>query len=266
MSDEEKSIFKTIYSAHIGDALDSERVEAALIEKKGAVRYRDAYYVKFPVGEAWCFDYGVVVCWDLSIDARRQLVLDLEKVVLNAVKEDFSEQYSFRVDTDKAFKIQHDFIVLDSDDKLTRLALSHAFAQSTKLQVFEDSAQGVIQRNAWVSRDLASTGQIPMTRRELAKLRGTLYATSSDISLHFNLLDTPEFFWDYPELELYYLALAKYLDLKPRIEILNHKLETIHALLDMLASEQHHKHSAFLEWIIIVLIAVDILIYFLPGH
>ena len=36
--------------------------------------------------------------------------------------------------------------------------------------------------------------QFPLNRKELAKLRGRLFATSSDIILHFNLLDTPEFF------------------------------------------------------------------------
>jgi uncharacterized Rmd1/YagE family protein len=56
--------------------------------------------------------------------------------------------------------------------------------------------------------------------------------------------------------------LAKYLDLQQRIEILGKKLATLQNMLDMLAEEQHHKHAAFLEWIIIILIAVDIAIYF----
>lgn len=88
-----------------------------------------------------------------------------------------------------------------------------------------------------------------------------MFATSSDITLNFNLLDTPEFFWDYPELENYYQGLVKYLDLRPRMDIINKKLETIHDLLDMMAQEQYHKHSAFLEWVIIILIAADIVVY-----
>lgn len=53
----------------------------------------------------------------------------------------------------------------------------------------------------------------------------------------------------------------KYLDLRPRMDIINKKLETIHDLLDMMAQEQYHKHSAFLEWVIIILIAADIVVY-----
>ncbi|MFT7300634.1 MAG: putative Rmd1/YagE family protein, partial [Porticoccus sp.] len=47
-----------------------------------------------------------------------------------------------------------------------------------------------------------------------------------------------------------------------------HELSTIHELLAILATE-HHKHAAFLEWIIIVLIDIDIdidiVVYLLPN-
>ena len=131
-----------------------------------------------------------------------------------------------------------------------------------KLEFFEEQAQAVISENAYLSQQLAQTGKVPLTRKELAKLCGTLFKTSTDINLHFNLLDTPEFFWDNPNLEGVYQQLSKYLDLLPRIHILQKKFDTIHNLVDMLSTEQNHKHSAFLEWVIIILIAVDIAIYF----
>ncbi|WP_417535681.1 hypothetical protein [Methylophaga sp.] len=46
-----------------------------------------------------------------------------------------------------------------------------------------------------------------------------------------------------------------------RINVLNKKLESIHELLDMLANEQNHKHSSTLEWIIIILIALEIVLF-----
>ena len=264
---------KTIHLALLSEQLDSELTEKILIGDKGAVRYRDAYYLKFDAAEAWIFSYGVLVCWNLTVDQRLQLINDLKPLLIKSCELDYStgqngylvsEQYSYLVDETKTFRIQHDILLIDNHDLLCRLALSHAFAQSAKLQFFEETAQQLIQNNKAISKNLAATGQIPLSRKKLAKLRGLLFDTSSDITLNFNLLDTPEFFWDYPEVESYYLALAKYLDLKPRIDLLNYKLSTIHELLEMLASEQHHKHSAFLEWIIIILIAVDIVIYFLP--
>jgi len=255
---------QTIYIAHLGESIDVVLAEKRLINDKGAVRYRDAYAIKYQAGEAWLFNYGVLVCWDLTTDERQQLYLDLSDLTPESNEKLLCEEYRYRIDSTESFRVQHDVIHLDDSEPLIRLALSHAFAQSTKLQIFEARAQKVIQENRSISKNLAEKAKSSLSRRKLAMLRGQLFETSCDITLHFNLLDTPEFFWDYPEVENYYLILSKYLDLKPRIDILNHKLATIHEMLEMLASEQHHKHSAFLEWIIIVLIAIDIVIYFLP--
>tara|TARA_R110001592_G_scaffold33316_4_gene115622 strand:- start:3333 stop:4130 length:798 start_codon:yes stop_codon:yes gene_type:complete len=263
MSTEASSSYKVIQLAHIGSHL-IPNADEFLINQKSAIRYRDAYYLKYPNGEAWLMEYGVLVSWDLKADEQQQLCNDLKVWFVDAGLDQVSERYSYHLNQEAELQIRHDVISLNSEDKLVRLALSHAFAQSTKLQVFEDRAQQVISKNRSITKELAATGTIKLSRKKLAQLRGVLFDTGSDISLHFNLLDTPEFFWDYPEMEPYYSSLMKYLDLKPRIDILNHKLATIRELLDMLASEQHHKHSAWLEWIIIILIAVDIVVYFTP--
>lgn len=109
---------------------------------------------------------------------------------------------------------------------------------------------------------LAKTGKIALNRKDIAKIRGTLFSTKSDIILHYGLLDTPDFFWEYPEFEAIYNAVVRYLEIHQRVDLLSKKLATIHELFEMLADEQKHQHSSFLEWIIIVLIAIEIVIYF----
>ncbi|HBF08963.1 MAG TPA: sad1-interacting factor 2 [Gammaproteobacteria bacterium] len=257
------SDFKRIHIALLGSFLQKEEADGLLIKQKSAVRYGDAYWLRYHEGEAWVFNYGVAVCWNMSNDERQELFSMLEPIIHNPVARPLSEQYTYIIDDKASIKVHHDHIILDNDDPLSRLAMSHAFAQSEKLGFFEEKARTVIEHHRFLSKELANKGHISLSRKELSKLRGTLFDTSCDISLHFNLLDIPEFFWEYPEVEHYYKQLAGYLDLVSRVNILNKKIETIHALLEMLASEQNHKHSAFLEWIIIVLIAVDILVYFL---
>jgi len=261
-SETSKQTTSRIDIAHIGGHVNAEQAERQLIDGRGAKRHRDAYYLKFAKGEAWFFEYGVVVCWDISKDEWQALYTLLAGLVDTPMSQPVSEQYGFGIEASAQFNIHHDFVTLPVDEPMIRLAISHAFAQSEKLVFFEERAQEVIKKNRTLAEDLAASGKIRLSRRKLSKLRGMLFATSSDITLHFNLLDTPEFFWNYPALEPYYVRMRQYLDIPSRLEILNQKLATIHALLDMLATEQNHKHSAFLEWIIILLITVDILIYF----
>jgi uncharacterized Rmd1/YagE family protein len=44
-----------------------------------------------------------------------------------------------------------------------------------------------------------------------------------------------------------------------RVEVLNKRLDLIKELFDMLASELHNSHSNTLEWIVIILIVVEVL-------
>jgi uncharacterized Rmd1/YagE family protein len=157
-------------------------------------------------------------------------------------------------------RIQHDHIEIQSSDFKVLLALSHAMAQSIKLAAFESQAIETIRATSHLPESLAREGKIKLNRKEMAKIRGKLFLTKSDIILNYDLLDTPEFFWEHPEYQAMYSMAANYLEIQQRTDVLSKKLETIHELLEMLADEQKHLHSSVLEWIIIWLIMVEILI------
>lgn len=232
-----------------------------LTEAFRSTHYREASRIELGDSEAWVFDYGVIVFWGASEDTKQSLLQGLQEFVSEPLERKENERYRFELNSPE-LRVHKDVVSLTDNEPLSRLAVSHAFAQSMKLSVFEDLAQNVIEENASIPSGLSKTGKILVSRKELAKKRGLLFGTKSDILLHFNLLDTPEFFWDYPELEPLYHLVARYLEVLPRVNLLQKKLETIHELLDMLAAEQNHKHSSFLEWIIILLIAFEIVYAF----
>ncbi|WJG07753.1 RMD1 family protein [Aliiglaciecola sp. LCG003] len=245
----------------IADTIDIKYLENHFAKTFVSTRYRDALHIDLPKGQVVIFDYGVIVTWGIS-DSKKQFIMDeMASVVKLKTNLDW-DMYGFEVKTDEAFSISNDKLILPSSKTLTLLAISHAFAQSHKLEIFEARAQKTIDDNSHLTDELAKTGKIPLTRKQLAKLRGALFQTKSDITLHFSLLDTPEFFWDYPATQEFYSTTVNYMELAQRIELLNLKLQTIHELFDMFAAEQNHKHSSFLEWIIIILIAVEIVLFF----
>ena len=216
--------------------------EQVLLSNERGVRYRDAVLITLPGGEAWVFDYGVVVFWAVGEDERLSL---LQRLRINEIPVDSDSQEHFRFVTDgQEVRISQDTIILPDDNLLTRLAISHALAQSLKLSEYESQAQITIQNYSALPMALAETGKIALSRREIAKIRGRLFSTKSDIILHYGLLDTPEFFWEYPEHETTYNVVARYLEIHQRVDLLSKKLETIHELFEMLADEL--KTPAFL--------------------
>ncbi|KPJ92715.1 MAG: sad1-interacting factor 2 [Gammaproteobacteria bacterium SG8_15] len=224
-----------------------------------AVSYRNVLQLNWQGGEAVVFDYGVVVFWHVAPAERSALLELLKEYAREPLTDLLDDEFSYELNAAQA-SLKDDHICLNDDDILTRLSVSHGIAQSTKLGQYEARVQKTITSTEYIPESIASTGKSGLKRKELAKMRGFLYLTKSDVALHYDLLDVPEFFWEYPELQSYYSLIADYLEVRPRIEVLNKKLETIQDLLQMIADEQKHAHSSLLEWIIIWLIAIDIVI------
>ena len=250
-----------VESIVIAHSFDKVALHEFIIKNYRATHYRDVLHIEVGHGEFWLFDYGVLVCWGVQEEDKQSFLNRLEEYILRPVPTQEFEQYRFVLGS-ATDRMHTECINLMSTEHWARLAVSHALSQSVKLGQFESRSQTVIEENAYIPRELAVHGKVPLKQKQLSRLRGMLFSVKSDIVLNFNLLDTPEFFWDYPELEPLYAMVSRYLDISSRIMVLNKKIETIHELFEMLASEQHHQHSSMLEWIIIILIAVEIGLFF----
>lgn len=225
--------------------------------------YRDVVHVAMEkhglAFDVFFFSYGVTVFWG----ADRETGLKILKEEMTP----FEQQKSNDIETDiftfgygDSIKIVEDEITLPNDSILTKLAISHGIAQSVKLGAFETSLQKTFQLTKLIPEDLAKYGKISLSRKEIRRKMGELFIARNSVNLNMDVLDTPEFFWEYPELEPLYLMMANYLDVRTRVEILNQRLNVIHGLFEMLATELNHSHSNRLEWAVIWLILIEVII------
>ncbi|MDD2870839.1 MAG: RMD1 family protein [Candidatus Gracilibacteria bacterium] len=221
-------------------------------------KYKNFCIIKFEEGLSFIFDYGSVVNWNLSYDDSKKILDELEKFEISPIDENIFEEFFYEEKEGGELKISNDKVYLSTTTIEEKIGVSHSMAQSIKLSYFETATQNTIEETKNIPNNLAKTGNILLKSNEISKMRGNLFMTKSRINLHYDLLDSPEFFWEYPELLKYYETTANYLEIKTRIEVLNKKLEVIHEMFQMLADEQKHKHSSLLEWIIIWLIVVEV--------
>lgn len=110
-------------------------------------------------------------------------------------------------------------------------------------------------------RTLAATGTVELSKKEIHMLIGTIFLEKCAVNLLTTVLDTPDFFWDASDaLCVLYDAIFEYLEISDRVEILNARFEILEAMLDMLRDHQQNEHSSFLEWIVIILIVIEVII------
>ncbi|MDX5152437.1 MAG: RMD1 family protein [Acidiferrobacterales bacterium] len=249
-----------IYALCFSDYFEFPQLQQHLLTSERCAAYRNALHVEWRQGDVFVFDYGVLVFWRLAAGEREAFLAKVAPFAKSALKNTLDDEFTFETGSEKSF-IKNDHIHLQDDEILTRLAVSHGIAQSTKLAQFENRIQQTINDTVYIPENIARTGSAQLSGKELSRLRGRLYITKSDVMLNYDLLDVPDFFWEYPELDSLYSIVADYLEIRQRVEVLSKKLETIHELFDMMADEQKHRHSSMLEWIIIWLIAIEIVIF-----
>ncbi|KAH6849965.1 hypothetical protein B0I37DRAFT_370351 [Chaetomium sp. MPI-CAGE-AT-0009] len=213
--------------------------------------------------EVFLFEYGVVVIWGMSATQEQRFLKEIAKFELEKLAPDDveTEKFNFYYTHEYQARIYNDFITLrDKGNYMTKLAISHALAQSVKTSLFEELIASTIDTCKNIPAQLALTGKIALTRSEINMQIGELFILRIGVHLNGSVLDTPELFWVEPQLEPVYQAVRSYLEMDQRVGLLTERLDVIADLLAVLKEQLSHGHGEKLEWIVIVLIAAEIVV------
>lgn len=230
--------------------------------------YKDVLHLSFLYkrGEVFLFPQGCVVLWGLRRHEELSLLTSLQAFSLSPLEKPEMDSFCFRIEkkthmyTQDRFNLDVIALAPDDDDTSVKLAISYGLTQSIKLASYEESIQKTIKVNARIPEELGAHGKITLSRRAISKRMGEIFLERSYVNLTSEYLEMPEYFWQFPSLEMYYLMAEKYLDVPRRASALNHKLDVLQEIFDMLNNQLQHSHSSMLEMIIILLIAAEIII------
>ena len=148
------------------------------------------------------------------------------------------------------------------DSVLAKIAFSSGLARSTKLAVLESLLSDYFESTKSIPDVLSRGGRMPFTRSFISQKTGQLLSIRAQLNLYSELTDSlPDLFWDSRHelgLEGYYDQVGKALDTNIRIKVLNEKMDYAQEIASVLRQQLSEKHGIRLEWIIILLIAVEV--------
>lgn len=179
------------------------------------------------------------------------------------------QDYPVQIDSDLhvGFAIDNEKITLREYSRINLIISAHVISQSVALELYEQKLSDYYERSRELI-DSADTYSI-FKRARLARFAKQLVLIRHDMLIDLLLLDKPNILWDNEDAEMLYNRLASYLDLKDRFDVVEYKLNSIKDDIVMVMDLTNHNHSSFLEWIIIILIAVEICMglyeWFGPG-
>lgn len=218
-------------------------------------------------GEIFFFQHGCFVTWGLYKNAEKAFLNEIKKFSIEPLEKIEKDKFIFRRGKQTRIaphsRFNADIITIDTEDANNvqiKLAISYGLAQSVKLEAFEESIAKTVADNSHIPNELAVKGRISLSRRAISKRIGEIFIERSSVNLKSDYLDIPEYFWRYSNLESYYIMTEKYLDIPKRVNALNHKLDVLHETFDVLNNQLQHRHSSMLEFVIILLIFIEIVL------
>ncbi|CAL5872451.1 uncharacterized protein PFLUO_LOCUS6715 [Penicillium psychrofluorescens] len=234
------------------------------------------------VGDVFVFPSGTVVAWSLpegftSFLATRTLLPAAEGAHTESLE---TEDLEYVEDPKRDNStIKGDTIILGThaghegpgapfagqqsiDTVLTKVAFSSGLARSTKLAVLESLLANYFESTRAIPTLLSHGSRLPFTRDFILRKTGQLLSVRAQLNLYSELTDSlPDIFWDSRHelgLEGYYEQVGRALDVGIRIKLLNEKMDYAQEIASVLRERLSETHGLRLEWIIILLIAVEV--------
>ncbi|XP_016139539.1 required for meiotic nuclear division protein 1 homolog [Sinocyclocheilus grahami] len=142
---------------------------------------------------------------------------------------------------------------------LEKFAFSNALSLSVKLAIWEVSLDNFVESIQSIPEMLKSGQRVKLSRAEVMQKIGELFSLRHCINLSSDLLITPDFYWDREDLEQLYDKTCQFLNINRRVKVVNEKLQHCTELTDLMRNHLSEKHSLRLEWMIVILITIEVM-------
>lgn len=244
-----------------GTAQPNPNAADADADAAAAKRKRSRFSVDDVVPELFIMDYGTIVIWGMTLPEEKRFLRELRRFEVERLASEDVESEDLHWYLADYSRIYNDVITLRRGSSyMTKLSLSHALAQSTKISFFEGIIDNTIESTKDIPQSIAESGKIGMPPAEIMKQIGHLFILRMNIHLVGSIVDSPEIFWRQPDLEPLYSAARSYLEIPQRIDLLNTRVEVLQDMLQLLKDQVTSSHSEYLEIVVILLIMLEIVL------
>ena len=208
----------------------------------------------------YAFKYGIICIFNFTpteISVLKKKINSTLKgdVFINSV---ISETLGI-VTGGEYFSSDFDNITLPESDaeklRLVMLNLSHSVALDYYASISEQLLEDTRRHTSF----LEYHGRLNIGGKKLKRYIGKVLNVKNKISENLYIFDSHDAAWDDKNLNKLNSELKKKFDLKDRYQIINQQVNIVKENLDLFKDIMFHKESSKLEWIIIVLIVIEVI-------
>lgn len=206
----------------------------------------------------YVFKYGVI-CF-LNYDAIK--VAEFFKLMTQYTKTPFENKLheEFIIETDsKQNSFGYNKIeIINSDSETLRLIMLNV-SHSVALDFYSDQSDILLEETNHQIQYLENDGKLNISGKNLRKYIGRTLNLKNKISQNLYIFDSPPETWEDEHLNKIDIGLKKTFDLQIRYRNIHEDLQIVKENLELFKDLMQYKKSNLLEWIVILLILIEVL-------
>lgn len=246
-----------IRACHLRENIDIRACREKITEQVISATKTDIFYELQPGKYVFIFNYGVVVFYDLTIQEVDQL---MEGLFPEAKKRNLlTDEFAFSKNVPDEISIKFNSLSLRVINEETIKIVMLNLAQSLALSYYDQVSQDLLAQVRQFTNQMEEQGKLKISRKNILKFIGKALNTKNKIAENLYIFDAPPITWNDEYLDKVNTTLSRHFDLGPRYRSIENTFNIVEANLDTYMDLYHHKESSKLEWIIIILILVEVL-------
>lgn len=213
-------------------------------------------------GRVFLFAFGVIVFVDCSEHNIRALLDYLGKHYPGLQSSQpfrWSDHYRLAIEANAPISCDNDGVTIPSASPSATSILATILAKSVALERVESSLETVLDRSEKRIEALEK-GKLHGADASLARDAGAVLRLEHESIHYLGLIDKPESTWSDETADALYTMLERQFELRDRYAAVRHRVEVLKDLGSTFANLAHARRSARLEWVIILLIAFEIVL------
>lgn len=217
----------------------------------------ELFYRVQPDQFVYVFKYGVVCFLNCPPDRIANMLELVRSGSKNPLAEPLNED--FIVETDSAANriSYHKIEVMRTDVDVLRLVMLNV-SQSVALDYFSDHTSRLLAETNEHTKQLEMRGRLSISGRKLQRFIARTLMLRNNITENLYIFDAPPETWEDEELNRVDAGLKRNFDLQVRFRNISEGLQIVKDNLDLFRDIMKYRHSNTLEWIVIILIAVEV--------
>ena len=242
----------------VANQLDIKGIKSFLDIKPLADTSSELYY-SFGGGkyQYYC-NYGVIVFSGHSEEEMKWAIKTISPYQRQPEQVWQRDEFQMRVEEGKEpYFAFNEMVIGRCDEKVTRIIMLN-LAQSVALDQYHKVSENLLTEVKGFANQLELTGKLKISRNNMMRFIGKALNTQNEIAENVYIFDAPDMVWDDEYLDKLHNGLMKHFDLRVRFSEIEYTLRIIEDNLTVFRDIIHQRESSVLEYIIIVLILVEV--------